>query len=86
MTADDTKSLRKALRKDGIENIHNKFLIKGVEIRGNGPVGIRVNLGVEPDRKQNAPWLQIMLKVSDEVMKELRVRDPLQDQQDENND
>ena len=33
--------------------------------------------GDKPNTKQNAPWMQIVLKISDKTMQELRIMDPL---------
>ena len=86
MCENDAKSLKKALKQDGMENIYNKFLIKGVRIKDKGPCGIGFIISDQPNSKKDAPWLQIVLTVSDEIIQELQVIDPLYDQIDENMD
>ena len=83
LSKDDATSLNIARSKDGRESIYSKFLKKGVEIDKNGPVGIKVILGEEPNSKKSAPWLQIVMKVPDELMEAHHFTDPLQES-DEN--
>ena len=85
MSEDDANSLNTARSKDGRDSIYSKFLKRGVEIDKNGPVGIRVILGEKPNRKKIAPWLQIVMKVPDELMEAHHFTDPLQES-DENTD
>ena len=76
MTRGDTKLLRKALAEP--HKLYDALLRGGGFTNIKGILGARFVLGETPVEK-GAPWLQIVLRISEEAMKELRIADPLVD-------
>ena len=87
MCEEDAEMLNNILNKEGMEKIYKGFLITGGLTKAKGPFRTSFRLGNKPSTELNAPWLQIILKVSDDAMEELQVIDPLDyDLPDENTD
>ena len=88
MHVEDIDWLNKALSESGMEEIYDQFLRKGVKIgeEGKGPVGIGVKLGKKHNKTKDASWLQINLIVSDEMIEELQIIDPIHGNSVENFD
>ena len=61
----------------GAETLSRSFLQVGVLTRENGKYGTGIILASKPNTKQDSPWLQITVTVSDEALEELRTIDPL---------
>lgn len=76
MTRDDGKMLKKALAEP--QKLYDKFLRGDGFTDAKGIFGARFVFGGTPVKK-GAPWLQIVLKISEEAMEELRILDPLVD-------
>ena len=77
MNADDSAALGRLLKDDGIDKLHNRWLKTGMLAKERGMFGTGLVLGHRPNTKQDAPWLQIVLKVDDAAMEELSMIDPL---------
>lgn len=77
MCCNDKQLLRDAIKKDGDE-LYNRCLRSGGLTNDKNIFGIGYSLDSKPSQKQSAPWLQIVLKVSDEQMEELSTVDPLE--------
>ena len=77
MNADDGELLVKLLRDDGIDKLRKGWLTTGMLAKERGIFGTGFFLGDEPNTKQGAPWLQVVLKLDDAAMEELSMVDPL---------
>ncbi|MBD0865300.1 MAG: hypothetical protein GDA36_06660 [Rhodobacteraceae bacterium] len=77
-TLDDTdgKKLAKFLKEENEDTIIKGLLIKGSLTKDKGPLGTRLAIAEKPDKKPCSPWLQLLLKLSEEAMKELLTIDP----------
>ena len=73
----DARCLSNVLTGRGIRILHKSFLQSGVFTGTKGKFGTGLVLGTNPQTKQEAPWLQIIVSVSEEAMEELRTIDPL---------
>ena len=73
----DIECRNKILNDGGIQTLCKGFLQTGVLTGGEGKFGTGLILGTSPNTKQDAPWLQITVNVSDGAMEELRTIDPL---------
>ena len=76
---DDAEFLRDIRKEGGTDKLYDGFLRTGGLTKAKGKLGTGLRLGDRPDSRQDAPWLQIVLRVSDELMEELRTIDPLVD-------
>ena len=79
MKKEDVESLVRVRKEDGTEKLYDEFLKHGGLTGAKGIFGTGFVLGDRPVTKQDAPWLQVVLKVSEEAMEELRTIDPLVD-------
>ena len=77
MHASDSQSLREAIKHDG-DKLYKRCLRSGGLTKEKNIFGIGYSLDGKPSQKQSAPWLQIVLEVSDEQMEELSTIDPLE--------
>ena len=77
MKKDDARLLKKIRKDGGTDKIYKGFLKEGGFTKAGGIFGTGFVLGDKPETKEDAPWLQIVLKVSGETMKELQIIDPL---------
>lgn len=76
MNENDAQNLNR-VKSGGADKLYEAFLRSGCFIGRKGKLGTGLVLGDTPDKKQQAPWLQIVLKISNEAMEELRMIDPL---------
>ena len=76
MNRNDAKSLRSILKEDQTDKLYEEFLKTGGQTQKR-IFGMDFVFGDKPDTAQDAPWMQIVLKISDETMQELRIMDPL---------
>ena len=72
----DVERLNEAMKNDGTR-LYDAFLGEGGLTKAKGKFGTGFVLGNNPDKGQPAPWLQIVLQISEEAMEELRMIDPL---------
>ena len=79
MRSHDAKSLRKVLAPNGFDELREAYLRVAGELRGKRTLGIGFLAGNAPDRENNAPWLQIVLDLSDHAMEHIEAIDPLAD-------
>ena len=76
MIEKDLQLLETILRE--IDKFYDKFLREGgLAKTEKGAFGTGFMLGDRPNTKQNAPWLQIVVKISEREMEELQMIDPL---------
>ena len=73
----DVANLRRVLSGDSLKGLYEGFLGVGGFTAGKRRVGMGFILGNEPSTKQDAAWLQIVLRMSTECMHELEAIDPL---------
>ena len=73
----DAQLLADVLQEGGTNTLYKGFLKTGALTNTKGKFGTGLTLGDKPDTKQDAPWLQITVEVSEDAMKELRTVDPL---------
>ena len=73
----DNQQRKNALGEDGIHKFYREFLREGVRTNAKSIFGIRFILGDGPDTNRTAPWLQIVLNISDEAVEEFQIMDPL---------
>lgn len=72
------ESLQRVLGGKGIDALQRGWLRTGRMAREPGILGTGFVLGGRPNTKQDAPWLQVVLEVSDKAMEELRLIDPIE--------
>ena len=77
LSACDNEALGRILRDDGIDKLYNGWLRTGMLAKERGIFGTGFILGDRPNTKKGAPWLQVVLKVDDDVIEELNTIDPL---------
>lgn len=75
MTEQDYNFLESILK--DIDKFYKQFLQEGGIAKTKGVFGTGFVVGDRPNRKQDAPWLQIVVKISEEEMEELEIIDPL---------
>ena len=67
-----------ALKEDGIGKLYDRYLRTGIQI-GKPIFGTGFVVGDQPDPAKSAPWLQIVVDLSEEEMEEFHIFDPLAD-------
>lgn len=72
----DAKSLRDFLAEKNEGNLINGFLLKGAATNDKGPMKTTVKIGSKPDSGKDAPWLQLVVALSEDEMEELLAVDP----------
>ena len=77
MDEQDASALKKILGEKGIDKLYGGWLRTGMLTRERGKFGTGFVLGKGANTKQDAPWLQVVLEVSDKAMEELNMIDPL---------
>ena len=75
MTEQDYTRLESIL--NDVDKFYKRFLREGKIDKTTGVFGTGFVVGDKPNRKQGAPWLQIVVKISEEEMEELEMIDPL---------
>ena len=78
MSKADADLLKNSLGDIAIDKLYQGYIGTGVQA-GKGVYGTGVVMGKGPDGARKAPWLQIVLTISDETMEELVTMDPLVD-------
>ena len=73
----DRKALKAALQPKAIGKLYDRFTRDGGLAKNKRQSGIMV--GDAPDTRKDAPWLQILVKVSEQAMERLHTVDPLID-------
>jgi len=74
LPVEDRISRDNFLKEKNEDKVINGFLREGSLTKGKGPLGTKIAIGGKPDGN---PWLQLLLELSEEAMKELRTIDPL---------
>ena len=59
------------------DKAYDKLLREGGKINEKGPFGIGFVIGDGPHKDERAPWLQIVLKISEDAMDDFQTTDPL---------
>ncbi len=77
MNQNDVIALEKVLKKGGIDKLYKGLLRTGGQTK-KPILGTGIVFGDKPKAAQNAPWLQIVLKISNKTMQELKIMDPLE--------
>lgn len=78
MFEDDAKMLKEVLEKESsTEKFYETLLKTGGWTNGKPKFGTGFVISNKPETKPDAPWLQFVLKVPNDEMKELQTRDPL---------
>ena len=72
----DSKRVKEFLLEKNEDQIVSGFLIRGALTKDKGPLGTKCTISEKPDTKKGSPWLQFLLKLSDEAMEELLTIDP----------
>lgn len=72
---DTAGPLRQALEKE--ETLYKYFLQEGIPTKSKGKYKMGLVIGNGPNKKEDAPWLQFTVSVSDEALEELQTIDPL---------
>ena len=75
MTEQDYTWLESIL--NDIDKFYKQFLRDGEMAKTKGVFGTGFVVDDKPNRKRDAPWLQIVVKISEEEMEELEMIDPL---------
>ena len=74
----DAKKLKMVLKEKNIKKFYEFLLKTGGWTNDKGKFGTGFVINGKPKTNQDAPWLQFVLKVSNDEMKELQTRDPLE--------
>lgn len=77
MLDEDVILLKKVLEEKSTEQFYETLLREGGWTKAEGKFGTGFLISDKPKTKQDAPWLQFILKVSNDEMKELQMRYPL---------
>lgn len=77
LTEQDSERLADFLKEKNEDQLISGFLTKGSLTKDKGPLGTKLMISGKPDGKQDSPWLQLLLQLSDEGMEELLTVDPL---------
>lgn len=78
MCEDDARMLKNVLEEESTEKFYETLLRAGGWTKGEKSFGTGFVISNKPKTKKDAPWLQFVLKVSNDEMKELQMRDPLE--------
>lgn len=76
LTDEDAKKLAEFLKEKNEDQLISGFLTNGSLTKDKGPLGTKLAISSKPDGKQDSPWLQLLLALSDEAMEELLTVDP----------
>src|SRR5690606_34283850 len=76
LAEEDAKKLNEFLKEKNEDQLISGFLTKGSLTKDKGPLGTKLAISGKPDGKQDSPWLQLLLELSEEAMGELLTVDP----------
>ena len=78
MFKEDAKMLKEVLEKESsTEKFYEALLRTGGWTKSKAKFGVSFVISDKPQTNRDAPWLQFVLKVSNDKMEELQTRDPL---------
>ena len=77
LNAADRNSLRMLLAQEGASKAYNVLLKDGARLSQKSFLGVGVIFGSEPRRGKDAPWLQIVIDVSTDALRDFHIEDPL---------
>ena len=72
----DAQKLAELLKEKNENILISGFLTDGSLTKDKGPLGTKIIIAQKPDSKQDAPWLQLLLSLSEDAMEELLTVDP----------